>query len=92
MSERESSDVWRSQQPAHRVPGRVEAKEPRSIQQKSLFFSSSSGGTLTVSLTISVHRKRDKKDSRHSAEDQYIQNLDARAGTTAQQCERQRDM
>ena len=34
MSERESSDVWRNQQPAHKAPGRVEAKEPRSIQQK----------------------------------------------------------
>ena len=34
MSERESSDVWHSQQPAHKAPGRVEAKEPRSIQQK----------------------------------------------------------
>ena len=34
MSERESSDVWRNQQPAHKAPGRAEAKEPRRIQQK----------------------------------------------------------
>ena len=34
MSERESSDVRRNQQPAHKAPGRVEAKEPRSVKQK----------------------------------------------------------
>ena len=46
----ESSDVWRNQKPAHKAPGRVEAKEPRSIQQKSVYRSS--GGTLTGGLTV----------------------------------------
>ena len=32
MSERESSDVRRNQQPAHKAPGRIEAKEPRSVE------------------------------------------------------------
>ena len=49
MSERESSDVRRNQQPAHKAPGRVEAKEPRS--RKSVYRSNS--GTLTGGLTVS---------------------------------------
>ena len=48
MSERESSDVWRNQQPAHKAPVRVDAKEPRS--RKSVYRSNS--GTLTGGLTI----------------------------------------
>ena len=48
MSGRESSDVWRNQQPAHKAPGRVEVKEPRS--RKSVYRSSS--GMLTGGLTI----------------------------------------
>ena len=93
MSERESSDVWRNQPPAHKAPGRVEAKELRSIQQKSV-SRSSSGGTLTGGLTEFklMHRKRDKQDSRHSAEDQYSQNLDAREEMPAAQCKRQKEM
>ena len=49
MSERERSDEWRNQQPAHKAPGRVEAKEPRS--RKSVYRSNS--GTLTGGLTVS---------------------------------------
>ena len=52
MSERESSDVWRSQQPAHKAPGRVEAKELRS--SKSVYRSNS--GTLTGGLTAFSRR------------------------------------
>ena len=36
--------------------------------------------------------QRDKEDSRHSAEDQYWQSLDATRLITAHQCKRQRDM
>ena len=42
-------DVRRNQQPAHKAPGRVEAKEPRS--RKSVYRSNS--GTLTGGLTVS---------------------------------------
>ena len=52
MSERESSDVRRNQQPAHKAPGRVEAKEPRS--RKSVYRSNS--GTLTGGLTAFSRR------------------------------------
>ena len=49
MSERESSDVRRNQQPAQKAPGRVEAKEPR---RRKLAYRSNSG-TLTGGLTVS---------------------------------------
>ena len=52
MSERESSDVRRNQQPAHKGPGRVEAKELRS--RKSVYRSNS--GTLTGGLTAFSRR------------------------------------
>ena len=52
MSDRESSDVRRSQQPAHKAPGRVEAKEPRS--RKSVYRSNS--GTLTEGLAAFSRR------------------------------------
>ena len=35
-----------------------------------------------------MHRKRDKEDSQHSAEDQYWQSLDAARLATAQQCKK----
>ena len=86
-SERESSDVWRNQQPAHEAPGRVEAKEPRSIQQK-VGIPQQRWDAHRRSHSIqqkSMHRKRDKEDSRHSAENQNWQNLDATRLITAQQ-------
>ena len=47
MSERESSDVRRNQQPAHKAPGRVEAKEPRS--RKSVYTAATVGRSQEVS-------------------------------------------
>ena len=94
MSERESSDMWRNQPPAHKAPGRVEAKELREhsaevrTPQQQLWDAHRRFHSIQQK---SMHRKRDKEDSRQSAEDQYCQNLDARAGTPAQQCERHRD-
>ena len=92
-----SSDVSRNQQPAHKAPGRVEAKKPRSIQQKvgipqqrwdahRRSVSTQQWDAHRRSHSIqqkSMHRKREKEDSRHSAEDQYWQNLDARGDACA---------
>ena len=52
MLERESSDVRRNQQPAHKAPGRVEAKEPRSRKSENR----SNSGTLTGGLTAFSRR------------------------------------
>ena len=73
-----------SQQPAREAPDRVEAKHSAEVGIPRQWDAHRRSHSIQQK---SMHRKQDKEDSRHSAEDQYWQNLDARAGTLAQQCE-----